>query len=151
MAELSYSTVMNVLLSWDKLKQVPDHQDKAGELIFLRVFELEPRARSLFRFTESEDVKVNPMFAQHARSMVDIIDCAVSFLGPDLDPLKEDLQDLGRRHIAYGVETEYLPIMERAVMYAMEELLDNQLTKEDRQSWQVVFSFMMTHMIKGMK
>lgn len=36
-------------------------------------------------------------------------------------------------------------------MYALEELLDNQFSKEDRNSWQVIFHFMITHMVKGMK
>lgn len=61
------------------------------------------------------------------------------------------MQDLGKRHIAYGVEKEYLPVMERSVMYAMEELLDTAFTKEDRQAWPIVFHFMITNMIKGMK
>lgn len=41
--------------------------------------------------------------------------------------------------------------MERAVMYAMEELLEDKFTREDRNSWQVVFHFMIQHMIIGMK
>ena len=80
-----------------------------------------------------------------------MIDLAVGFLGPDLDPLKEDLLDLGQRHIGYGVRSEYLPVMERAVMYAMEELLDDKFTKDDRNSWRSVFQFMITNMKKGMK
>ena len=33
---VSYSTVMNVCLSWDKLKRVPNYRERAGELILLR-------------------------------------------------------------------------------------------------------------------
>jgi len=73
------------------------------------------------------------------------------FLGPDLDPLKDDLIDLGKRHIGYGVKSEYLPVMERAVMFAMEEILADHFTKDDRNAWQVVFHFMITHMVTGMK
>lgn len=102
----------------------------------------------MFNFSATEDIKANPSFHHHASTMVDMIDMAVSFLGPDLEPLEEDF---GRRHIGYGVQSEYLPIMERAVMYALEELLDNQFSKEDRNSWQVIFHFMITHMVKGMK
>lgn len=83
--------------------------------------------------------------------MVDMIDCAVGLLGPDLDPLKEDLLDLGKRHISYGVSSDYFPVMEKAVMYMLEELLDDMLTKKDRQAWQVIFHFMISNMMKGMK
>lgn len=33
---VSYSTVMNVCLSWDKLKRVPNYRERAGELILMR-------------------------------------------------------------------------------------------------------------------
>jgi len=151
MSDISYSTVMNVTGSWDRLKQSKDYQDRAGELIFDRVFELEPKAKSMFDFKADEDIKKNPRFLSQAHVMVDMIDMAVGFLGPDLDPLKEDLLDLGKRHIGYGVKPEYLPIMERAVMYAMEEILDDKFTKEDRNSWQTVFHFMIANMVEGMK
>ena len=82
--------------------------------------------------------------------MVDMIDCAVGYLGPDLEPLQEDLVDLGKRHIAYGVKTEFLPSMERAVMYALEDMMDDSLTKEDRAAWGSVFTFMIRTMVKGM-
>jgi len=115
------------------------------------VFELEPKARKLFNFTDDEVIKENPKFLMHAHTMVDMIDMAVGFLGPDLDPLKEDLLELGKRHIGYGVQAEYLPIMERAVMHALEEILDDGFTKSDRNAWQVVFHFMITHMVEGIK
>ena len=89
------------------------------------IFELEPKARSLFNFTTDEDYKVNPKFYQQAHMIVDMMDMAVGFLGPDLDPLKDDLVDLGKRHVGYGVTSDYLPIMERGVMYALEEVLDD--------------------------
>lgn len=118
-----------------------------------RVFELEPQARSLFHFTIDEDIQSNPQFRIHAAAMVDMIDMAVSFLGPDLDPLQEDLIELGRRHVRYGVPLEYLPVMERAVTYMLDELLvtDGGMSRSERQSWQVVFHFMIRHMTAGMK
>lgn len=58
----------------------------------------------MFNFSATEDIKANPSFHHHASTMVDMIDMAVSFLGPDLEPLEEDLQQVGRRHIGYGVQ-----------------------------------------------
>lgn len=65
---------MDVTLCWDKIKSEEGLMDKAGELIFLRLFELEPRARALYNFTDDEDVKENPKFKVHAGSVVDMID-----------------------------------------------------------------------------
>jgi len=77
MSEVSYNTVMDVTMSWDKLKQTANYQDVAGELIFLRVFELEPKAREMFDIDEDEDVKLNSKFVTQSRAMVDMIDMAV--------------------------------------------------------------------------
>jgi hypothetical protein len=41
--------------------------------------------------------------------------------------------------------------MERAVVYALDGILEDKLTHEDRGSWQVIFQFMIEHMTKGMK
>jgi hemoglobin-like flavoprotein len=151
MSNISYATVMDVTSSWDTLKMVKDYKVKSGDLIFSRVLELEPEARTLFNFSAKEDVRSNPKFAFHADQMVSMIDTAVAFLGPDLEPLEEDLHALGRRHIRYGVPAKFLPTMEKAVVYTMEELLGDKFTRTMRNSWQVVFYFMVQAMVAGME
>jgi hemoglobin-like flavoprotein len=148
---VTYSDVMNVTQTWDKAKATPKFDEVAGEAILTRLFKLEPKSREMFGFTKDEVVTDNPKFRVHSKSMVDMLDMAVSFLGPDLEPIEYELLDLGKRHISYGVNTDYLPIMERAVMYALEGILGAKLTREDRGSWQIVFQFMIDHMTKGMK
>ena len=115
-----------------------------------RIFEFDTELMKLFKFDKA-DLKANTKFRVHADSMVDMMDMAISLLGPDLDPLAEDLVELGKRHIAYGVKLEFLPIMERAVLHAMDEMLTSNFTSKDRRSWQLVFHFMITNMVKGMQ
>ena len=150
MASVSYTDVMNVTTTWDKAKRTPNFEQVAGEAILTRLFHLEPEARSLFGFTADEKVTGNAKFGHHSKVMVDMFDMAIAFLGPDLEPIEYELIDLGQRHIAYGVQATYLPIMERAVIYALEGILEDNLTREDRGSWQVIFQFMIEHMTKGM-
>lgn len=77
---------MNVTLSWDSLKTIPNYQDVAGDYIFNEIFELDPNIRVIFGYDLNEHVPANPKFWTHARAMVEMIDCAVAFLGPDLEP-----------------------------------------------------------------
>ena len=105
----------------------------------------------MFGFTDDEDIRQNPKFAMHARAMVDMIDCAVAFLGPDLEPLVEQLKDLGQRHIAYGVKPEYLPVMGQSVLHALKNVLGSKFSKEDTKDWLTVFEMMTIHMTAGMK
>ena len=148
---VTYSDVMNVITSWDKAKSTPDFEKVAGEVILSRLFKLEPKARALFGFSMNETITENPKFAVHSKVIVGMFDMAISFLGPDLEPIEFELMDLGQRHIAYGVTSDLLPVMERAVMYALEGILDGKLTRDDRGSWQVVFHFIIDHMNKGIK
>jgi hemoglobin-like flavoprotein len=115
-----------------------------------RLIHLEPSARKLFKLTEDEDIRCNPMFRIHARSMVTMINSAVELLGPDLDLLQEDLFLLGSRHVGYGVQVEFLPIMGQAVDYAMEIQLKNDYTTNHKRAWQIIMNFMVQQMELGM-
>lgn len=166
MVEISYNTVMDVVTSWDRLKAIPNYQDKTGNLILERLFELEPASRAVFGLScpssssslshssssslQTSDLLNDPKIAVHAIQMVEMMDCAIALLGPDLDDLKHDLARLGRRHVQYGVKPRFLPVMESAVVYALEEMLDDKFTRNDRRSWQQVFYFMVSHMTEGM-
>jgi hemoglobin-like flavoprotein len=114
------------------------------------LFRIAPKAKDLFRLSDGDDMKSNPLFFKHARAMVDMIDCAVGFLGPDMDPLTEDLIGLGQRHIAYGVLPEYLPIMSTSLNFALEKILKERFTEQDQKSWDAVMNFMISKMIMGM-
>jgi len=149
--EVTYTMVMNVSMSWDVLKLTPDYEKIAGHLIFIRLFELEPRATALFGFGPHQDIKEHPKFGQHAITIVDMIDCAVAFLGPDLDPLEEQLRSLGKRHLKYGVKPEFLPIMGQAVLYALQRILGSKFTLDDTRDWTCVFQLMANKMALGMK
>jgi methyl-accepting chemotaxis protein len=115
------------------------------------LFELAPEAKSLFGFSQDEDIKKNKKFGVHAKAMVDMIDAAVAFLGPDLDPLTDHLFDLGKRHVRYGVKADYLSMMGRSVIYALEQQLGAKFTLEDVKDWTMVFRLMVSKMILGMK
>jgi len=148
---INYNNVMDVTMSWARLKEIENYKDVAGESIFLSIFELRPEARTLFSFGASEIIKSNPQFWKHAHTMVDMIDCAVAFLGPDLEPLEEDLLELGRRHVGYGVTPEYLPTMGYALFITLEKMLGNKFQKSDKESWQCVFQFIISKMIVGIQ
>lgn len=119
-------------------------------LTLLRMFQLEPAAKKMFKFKDGEDIRSNPLFFKHARAMVDMIDCAVGFLGPDLDPLTEDLNALGKRHVSYGVKAAYLPLMGESLYFALSKVLGSKFTSGDQKSWEAVFAFMIDKMVKGM-
>jgi hemoglobin-like flavoprotein len=115
------------------------------------MFAIEPKTRKLFKFPLEGDIRDDPKFHMHAQTIFQMIDFAVSFLGPDMDMLKEDLVALGKRHIHYGVKPLFLPVMEKSVIHALEELLAEKFTKDDRKAWQIVFHYLIAQMTIGME
>lgn len=149
--EVTYAMVMNVSSSWDELKSIKGYEVRCGELLFTKLFERAPQAKALFGFSAHEDFRLNAKYATHAKAMVDMIDCAVAFLGPDLDSLTEHLMDLGRKHIKYGVQPEYLPIMVEAIVFSLQNVMGPKLSSEDTKNWINIFQLMVVKMCKGMK
>lgn len=118
-----------------KAKILRSNENKV-ELMFEKLFELEPAAQQLFKHTTVEDRTDNSKFTLHAHAMIDMIDCAVSFMDSDLDVLKEDLARLKREHFCKGVRGKYLAKMEKAVLETTESLLKSKFTRRERTSWQ---------------
>jgi len=113
-------------------------------------FELEPQAHDLFHFDIEKETRHKTAHEMKATMMVEMIDFAVGFLGPDLELLQNDLVSLGKRHKAYGVIPRHLFSMEHAVIYALEEMLGDNFPKEDRRAWELVFQMIIKAMTEGM-
>lgn len=117
----------------------------------IRLLNVEPAVKKVFKFKDGEDFRKHPSFELHARETVDRLDMAVSLLGPDLEPLEEDFRDLGLRHMAYGVKSDYLPSMAKALIGAIEVVLKDEFSKKEKEAWEAVFGFLVSNMDMGMK
>lgn len=82
--------------------------------------------------------------------MVDMIDRAVSYLGPDMEVFEKELIALGRRHMRVGVQAEDLEYMGCAVQFALEYVLGGEFTTKERLAWAEVLAFMIEKMTVGM-
>lgn len=149
--EVTYTIAVNVSRSWERMKAMKGFESQCGELIFAKLFELAPEIKFIFGFPMDEDFRAHPKFPATSKSMIDIIDYVVEMLGPDLEPLAEQLRVLGRRHVAYGVRPEYLPMMSQAVIYALMELLGDNLSSDDYKGWVAVFNMTVAKMTVGMQ
>jgi len=94
--------------------------------------------------------KKSAVFIHHARIVVDMIDCIVCYLGPDLDSLADDMAELGHRHLSYGVKPKHIPAMGEAIIFALGEILGKKFSSADQNDWRTVFTFLSGKMIQGM-
>ena len=110
--------------------------DTAAKLFYARLFELDPSVRPLFRTNLDEQ----------GRRLMEMIAAAVNGLG-DLPALVPVLQDLGRRHARYGVESTHYQVVGQALLDTLEKGLGRDFTPQARNAWSAVYKTMADTMI----
>jgi hemoglobin-like flavoprotein len=77
-----------------------------------------------------------------------MIDRALGLLGPDIELLTEIMLELGKQHRSFGVETSYYPIMGRALLQTLEEILGDKFKPAYKESWLEVYQALSYDMIR---
>jgi len=105
--------------------------DDAAALFYRRLFEIDPSLQAMFR---------GPM-AEQRRKLMQMLTAAVKGLD-HLDRLVPVLQDLGRRHAAYGVDDAHYDTVGAALLWTLEKGLGAAFTPETRDAWTKVYGVM---------
>jgi hemoglobin-like flavoprotein len=101
--------------------------DAAGRMFYGRLIELDPSLRPMFR-----DVN------EQARKLMQVIGTAVAMLRrpEELFPIVEDL---GRRHVTYGVTDAHYQAGGAALVWTLEQGLGDAFTPEVRDAWVAMY------------
>jgi hypothetical protein len=151
--EISFATVNAVDQSWRSIRQIPNYEVVVGERLFLKLFEVTPRAAKVFSFglEDTKALSENKLFKRHAKDIIHLLDEVVDMLGPDMIPLSDTLKELGARHVRYGVLPYYFEVMlGQGLMHALETTLgETKWTPMVQHGWEGVCHFMSSSMIEG--
>jgi len=152
---MSYSTISFVLDSWEQVRHTKDFEKVVGTILFQHLFKKSPPAKALFGFpididTDSQELLTSKRFLMHACYLVQMVDTALSMLGPDDSLLTEIMLDLGSKHKRYGVKPEMFAIMGEAIISALQNTLKDDFTDLVEQAWLEVFKELSGDMIQGM-
>jgi hemoglobin-like flavoprotein len=107
-------------------------------LLYGRIFELDPAASALF----PQDM------ASQYRKVSQMLTAAVKGLD-HLEQLVPVLQDLGRRHAAYGVTQNHYDTGGAALMWTLEKGLGSAFTPELKEAWASVWGLLTTTMYEA--
>jgi hemoglobin-like flavoprotein len=109
--------------------------DTAAELFYGKLFSLDPSIQKLFR----QDLR------EQGRNLTSMISVAVGSLSR---PQKIILavQQLGRRHAAYGVEPRHYELVGVALLWMLEQVLAEAFKPEVREAWTQVYQLLATTM-----
>lgn len=104
--------------------------EQAAELFYGRLFEIAPEVQPLFN---------NADMAEQGRKLMKMIATAVGALN-DLDKVVPAVQEMGKRHVSYGVEKEHYAIVGEALLWTLEQGLGEAFTPETKTAWTNVYT-----------
>ena len=111
--------------SWEKVLPI---SDQAAQLFYGRLFELDPDLRSLFKGDMQEQ----------GRKLMRMISTAVAALDR-LEAIVPAVQQLGVRHVGYGVKDEHYDTVGAALLWTLQQGLGDGFTAEVKEAWTSVY------------
>ena len=121
--------------SWETVTPI---SDKAAALFYGRLFELDPELKPLFK----SDIR------EQGRKLMQMITAAVRGLS-DLNKLVPVVEDLGRRHVSYGVRKKDYETVGAALLWTLEKGLGDSFTPPVREAWFETYSLLASTMQKA--
>lgn len=118
--------------SWSKVAPI---SEQAAELFYGKLFELNPELKSLFK----SDMK------EQGRKLMAILNTAVNSL-EKLETIVPAVQDMGRRHVAYGVKDEDYDTVGEALLWTLEQGLGEGFTADVKDAWVDTYTLVATTM-----
>jgi len=127
--------VQLVQTTWEKVVPI---SDTAAALFYGRLFELDPSLKPLF----TSDIK------EQGKKLMQMITVAVRGLN-DLGKLVPAVQELGRRHVGYGVKDEHYATVGTALLWTLEKGLGDAFTPDVKEAWATVYGILADTMKKA--
>lgn len=109
--------------------QVVPIQDTAAKLFYGKLFELDPAVKPLFK----GDI------VEQGRKLMKSLNVVVNGIS-NLGPLIPALQEMGKRHVAYGVEARHYATVGAAILWTLEQGLGPAFTPATREAWTAAYT-----------
>jgi len=118
--------------SWEQVKPI---SEKAAELFYGKLFELNPGYKALF----PEDM------AEQGRKLMAMINTAVNSLN-NLEAVVPAVEEMGKRHVGYGVKDEDYDVVGEALLWTLGAGLGDAFTEDVKSAWTETYVVLSTTM-----
>ena len=108
----------------ESFESVREYETSVIVLFYGRLFEIAPETRALFKI----DIR------EQSKKLISTLQMTVDALD-HFDELRPLLADLGRRHVAYGVQADHYEKLRSALLWAMGQALGLEFDRETRGAW----------------
>ena len=121
--------------SWEAVTPIAE---TAAELFYGKLFELNPDYKALFK----GDMK------EQGRKLMAMINTAVNALDK-LETVVPNVQELGRRHVDYGVKPEDYAVVAEALLWTLGQGLGDKFTDDVKSAWTAAYTILAETMISA--
>jgi len=111
----------------------------AAALFYQQLFALDPELASMFAHTDME---------QQGKKLLQALGVVVA-TADRLQTIAPSLEELGRRHLAYGVVDRHYDTVGVALLATLEAALGNKFTAQVQEAWTTVYAGVANHMRTG--
>lgn len=128
-------TPYKIKLVQDSYAQVVPIADKAAEIFYAKLFEKDPSVRAMFK----GDMK------EQGKKLMTMIGTAVGSLN-NLEAVVPAVQELGKRHVGYGVTDQMYDTVGASLIETLEAGLGDAFTSPVKEAWVEVYTVLATTM-----
>ena len=107
-----------------------------GDVFYSKLFTDVPSVKKLFK---------NPMGSQY-KKLIDMISMIVGRL-QEIDAVKNDIREMGKRHVHYGVKPEHYNAVGDALLWTLQQGLGADWNTEVEEAWSVCYKMLADTMI----
>jgi hemoglobin-like flavoprotein len=124
-------TPQDIALVQESFQKVATIADQAAEIFYTHLFALDPQLKSLFRAD----------MPTQGRKLMQMIGMAVNGLKTP-ETIIPALEELGRRHVDYGVKAKDYETVGQALMLTLEQGLGADFTPPVKEAWSATFELL---------
>ncbi len=130
-------TTAQIGLIRDSFHRLEPDVETASELLYVRLFEIAPELRSMFR---SDMTGQGMQFMRTLGLIVQHLD--------DPETLRPHLEHLAQGHAAFGVKPEHFRPMGQALIWAMRETLGETFPEAAAAAWEAAYELLAREMVQ---
>src|SRR5262245_56189767 len=131
-------TSQQIALVKETFQEVVPMTDVAADLFYARLFQLDPTLKAMFRGNRKDK----------GRKLMKMLAVAVA-ARDNVAKILPAVEDLGRRHVQYGVKKEHYETVGAALLWTLEEGLGDQFTPRVKEAWTAVYTLVATTAINA--
>lgn len=124
-------TPQQIGLMQHSFERIAPQAEDVAALFYARLFEIDPSTQPLFTGNMKEQ----------GRKLMQMIGIVVRGLGR-LEQLVPAIQDLGRRHVGYGVTDAHYNTVGAALLWTLEQGLKEDFTPEVKEAWGTAYGIL---------